>query len=114
MAVSTSQRSARAKAKLFSGFSEGSRVLILETLRGEPRTVTDICQVTGLGQTNVSNHLACLLGCRLVERESRGRFAFYRLAHPWVEGILSLAEEVTRSGASDTCCPICGSDISAP
>ena len=49
MAMSTSQRSARAKAKLFSGFSEGSRLLILETLREEPRTVTDICRATGLG-----------------------------------------------------------------
>ena len=65
--------------------------------------------MTGLGQTNVSNHLACL-GCRLVARESRGRFAFYRLAHPWVEG-LSLADDVTSSQSSDSCCPICGSEI---
>ena len=114
MSLSTAQRSARARAKLFSGFSEVSRLLILETLRDESRTVTDICRLTGLGQANVSNHLACLLGCRLVARESRGRFAFYRLAHPWVEGLLSLADEVTSSEPSDSCCPICGSDIGAP
>ena len=88
--------------------------MILETLREEPRTVTEICEMTGLGQTNVSNHLACLLGCRLVARESRGRFAYYRLAHAWVKGLLSLADDVTGSDSSDSCCPICGSDVGGP
>jgi DNA-binding transcriptional ArsR family regulator len=111
MSGTTAKRSARSKAQLFHGLSEPSRLLILETLREAPRTVTEICRITGLSQSNVSNHLACLLGCRLVERESRGRFAFYRLAHSWVEGLLSLADEVTSSEASDSCCPICGSDI---
>jgi len=76
--------------------------------------VTDICRITGLSQPNVSNHLACLLGCRLVLRESRGRFAFYRLAHPWIERLLSFADEVTSSGVDDSCCPVCGSEIVGP
>ena len=110
MSVATAKRAIRSKAQLFSGFSEPSRLLILETLRQAPRTVTEICRITGLSQPNTSNHLACLLGCRLVVREARGRHAFYRLAHSWVEGLLSLADEVTTSRASDSCCPICGSE----
>ncbi len=31
----------------------------------------------GLSQPNVSKHLACLRGCGQVEREQRGREAFY-------------------------------------
>jgi DNA-binding transcriptional ArsR family regulator len=111
MPVTTAKRSVLSKARLFNGFSQPSRLLILESLRDQPRTVTEICRTTGLSQPNVSNHLACLLGCRLVERESRGRFAYYRLAHAWVERLLALADEVTSSETSDSCCPICGSEI---
>jgi len=111
MSLTIAKRPARSKAQLFNGFSDPSRLSILEALREEPRTVTEICRITGLSQPNVSNHLACLLGCRLVVREARGRFAFYRLAHAWVEGLLSLADEVTTSETSDACCPICGSEI---
>jgi DNA-binding transcriptional ArsR family regulator len=39
--------------------------------------VRDVVKRTGLSQPNVSKHLACLRGCGLVEREQRGREAFY-------------------------------------
>ena len=101
----------RPKAKLFQGFAEPSRLLIVEALRDGPRTVTDICQVTGLTQPNASNHLACLHGCRLVARDQRGRFVFYSLADERIEALLSLAEELTSgAGSSGGCCPVCGSD----
>ena len=80
------------KAKLFRGFSDASRLAILEAVREEPRSVTEIVEISGLTQSNVSNHLACLLDCGLVEREQRGRFAFYRLADPRVGQLLSLAD----------------------
>jgi DNA-binding transcriptional ArsR family regulator len=100
-----------AKAKLFRGFAEPSRLLIVEALRGGERTVSEICDETGLTQPNASNHLACLLGCRLVDREQRGRYAYYRLADERVEGLMTLAEEIGRGlGASGTCCPVCGSE----
>lgn len=98
------------KAQLFRGFAEPSRLLIVEALRGGPRTVTEICEATGLSQPNASNHLACLLGCRLVKREQRGRYAHYRLSDERIEALLSLCEEIARGvGAGTECCPVCGS-----
>jgi ArsR family transcriptional regulator, cadmium/lead-responsive transcriptional repressor len=82
------------KAKLFRGFSDSSRLAIVEALRDGPRSVTEIVEVTGLTQSNASNHLACLLDCGLVEREQRGRFAYYGLADDRVDGLLSLADEI--------------------
>lgn len=87
-------RSLALKAKLFRGLSDPSRLAIVEALRTEPRSVTEIVEVTGLTQSNASNHLACLLDCGLVEREQRGRFAYYRLADERVDGLLSLADEI--------------------
>jgi ArsR family transcriptional regulator, cadmium/lead-responsive transcriptional repressor len=57
------------KAKLFRGFSDTSRLGILETLRQGPRMVSEIVEMTGLSQPNVSNHLGCLRECGLVKRE---------------------------------------------
>jgi ArsR family transcriptional regulator, cadmium/lead-responsive transcriptional repressor len=79
------------KAKLFRGFSDPSRLAILEALRAGPRTVTELVDSVGLSQSNTSNHLNCLLDCGLVDREQRGRFALYRLSDPRVELLLSTA-----------------------
>jgi len=102
--------SVEATAKVLRGFAEPSRLLIVEALRQGPKTVTDICAATALTQPNASNHLACLLGCRLVERQQLGRFVYYRLADERIEALLALGEEIAAGvGASATCCPVCGS-----
>ncbi len=82
------------RAKLFHGFSDPSRLSILEALRAGPRNVGDIVDETGLGQSNVSNHLACLLDCGLVTREQQGRFAYYALSDARVAELLGLADEL--------------------
>lgn len=80
------------KAKLYRGLADPSRLAILETLRGGARNVGELVAATGLGQSNVSNHLACLHDCGLVAREPRGRYVFYRLSDPRVGDLLGLAE----------------------
>lgn len=82
------------KAKLFRGFSDPSRLAVLEALRGGPLNVSEIVEATGLNQSNASNHLGCLLDCGLVSREQRGRFAFYSLSEERVERLLGLADEL--------------------
>jgi DNA-binding transcriptional ArsR family regulator len=82
------------KAKLFRGFADPSRLAILEALRSGPCTVGELVTRTGLSQSNVSNHLACLRDCGLVTRESVGRFARYRLSDRRIEELLHLAEVV--------------------
>ncbi|HEX2187325.1 MAG TPA: metalloregulator ArsR/SmtB family transcription factor [Longimicrobiaceae bacterium] len=98
------------RAKLFRGLADPSRLAILESLRAGPRSVGEVVEATGLGQSNVSNHLACLLGCGLVAREPRGRRAFYRLADERVDELLALADTLLAEvapGVGD--CPRCAS-----
>lgn len=82
------------KARFFKGFSDPTRLAILETLRAGSRTVGDIVATTGLGQSNVSNHLACLRGCGLVASEKRGRYVHYGLSDPRIAVILTLSEDL--------------------
>lgn len=93
------------KAKLFRGFSDPSRLAILESLRDGPRTVSELVDATGLSQSNASNHLSCLLDCGLVTRQPRGRFADYRLRDSRVHALLAGADDLLAhaAGSLDQC-----------
>jgi DNA-binding transcriptional ArsR family regulator len=80
------------KARFFRGFSDPSRLKILEALRAGELTVGAIVEQTGLSQSNVSNHLACLRDCGLVAAEQRGKYVAYALSDPRVDELLTLAE----------------------
>lgn len=94
MLAATVAESLALKAKLFRGLSDPSRLSILEALREDARSVSEITEITGLSQSNASNHLACLLDCGLVSREQRGRFAYYRLSDARVGRLLALGDEI--------------------
>ena len=80
------------KARFFRGFSDPTRLRILETLRNGELTVGAIVEQTGFSQSNVSNHLACLRDCGLVATEQRGKFIEYCLSDPRVGELLTLVE----------------------
>ena len=82
------------KAKLFRGFSDPSRLMILETLRLGPMTVSELVAATSLSQSNASNHLGCLRDCGLVGVEQQGKYACYHLSDPKVDRLLALADDL--------------------
>lgn len=94
MLLTANPTSIALQAKLFRGFADPSRLSILETLRHGEMTVSEIVAATGLSQSNISNHLACLRGCGLVTSEQEGRSVRYRLSDPRVEQLLALADEL--------------------
>ena len=94
MLVGTQSSALTFKAKLFRGFSDPSRLAILEALRNGPRSVTAVVDATGLSQPNVSSHLTCLFDCGLVTRTQRGRYVYYALSDERVGGLLRLADEL--------------------
>jgi DNA-binding transcriptional ArsR family regulator len=94
MIIRTNPQALALKSKLFRGFSDPSRLAILEALRDKPLVVTEIVAATGLSQSNASNHLACLHDCGLVSREQAGRYVRYRLSDARVADLLGLADEL--------------------
>ena len=81
-------------AKLLRGFADPSRLAILEAVRRGPRTVSQIVEATGLGQPNVSNHLACLRECALLCAHPEGLHVYYTLSDARVEALLAAVEEL--------------------
>lgn len=86
-----SKQTVEQKAKLFRGFADPSRLSILEALREGEKTVSELVAATGLSQSNVSNHLACLRDCGLVSTRPEGRFAVYSLSDAAVDDLLEQA-----------------------
>jgi ArsR family transcriptional regulator len=68
-------------AELFKALGDPTRVRIVNLLAtsAEPVCVCDITPVVALSQPTVSFHLKKLLGAGLVEREQRGKWAYYSI-----------------------------------
>ncbi len=94
MPTATIPQTIQLQSKLFRGFSDPSRLSILQALRAGGRTVGEVVQTTGLSQPNVSNHLGCLRDCGLVAAQHEGRFIRYELADERVARLLALGEEL--------------------
>jgi DNA-binding transcriptional ArsR family regulator len=101
----TTNQATDLKVKLFRGFSDSSRLSILNALRDKPLTVNEIVEATGLTQSNVSNHLACLRCCDLVVRQQQGRYVYYQLSDARIAKLLDLADELLADVAQgvDSC-----------
>lgn len=72
---------AAATAAVFRALADPARVMILSVLAtsGEPVCVCNLIGPLHLSQPTVSHHLKTLTSTGLLEREQRGRWAYYSL-----------------------------------
>ncbi len=71
-------------ADYFKVLSEVSRLQVLCCLKSGAKNVTEIMEMTGLGQANVSKHLKMLAQAGIVNREPRGVSVFYQITDPLI------------------------------
>jgi DNA-binding transcriptional ArsR family regulator len=88
----TNEEKASLRAKFYRGFADSNRLSILESLMDHPLTVTEIVKVTGLNQSNVSNHLICLKECSIVNYQKEGKYIRYSLRDDRIKDFLLLPE----------------------
>jgi ArsR family transcriptional regulator len=89
-----SDEQAEATADLFKALADPARVRVLNVLAtsGEPVCVCDLMAPLGLSQPTVSHHMKKLLDVGLVEREQRGRWAYFSLRCDAVETLAIVAD----------------------
>ncbi|WP_214879282.1 MULTISPECIES: metalloregulator ArsR/SmtB family transcription factor [unclassified Exiguobacterium] len=93
------------KARVIHGFSNKTRLQILETIRDGEKTVTQIVETVEGNQSNVSQHLACLRGCGLIIKRVQGKYVYYSLRNETVRELLQLFEKLTiEVGNEPACC----------
>ncbi|MDJ0843463.1 ArsR/SmtB family transcription factor [Crocosphaera sp.] len=71
-------------ADFFKVLSEMSRLQIICALKNGEKNVSQIIEITGLGQANVSKHLKVLTQAGIVTRSQEGVNVFYAIANPLV------------------------------
>jgi ArsR family transcriptional regulator len=77
-------------SRLFSLLGEPVRLKLLRTLMANDLTVSELVEITGCKQANVSKHLSLLLASGLVERAKEGTSARYSITDPFLKEICSL------------------------
>jgi DNA-binding transcriptional ArsR family regulator len=104
-----------AAACLFHGFSDRSRLAIVQHLLLGEHRVVDLIGHLGLAQSTVSKHLACLVDCGIARVRAQGRASMYSLTHPEATlELLSAAEKLLAlTGDAVTLCPTYGSSTDA-
>ncbi len=80
-APTLSDDEAEATAALFKALADPARVKILNLLatHGEPVCVCEFTPTLGLAQPTVSHHLKKLTDAGLLEREQRGKWAYFSI-----------------------------------
>lgn len=84
------------KAKFFRGFADPTRLAILELLGDGEIQATDIAVRLNQSQSNVSNHLSCLMDCGLVRSRKEGRNIHYSIRLDKVKEMLEDADEALK------------------
>jgi ArsR family transcriptional regulator, arsenate/arsenite/antimonite-responsive transcriptional repressor len=91
---------AEATAELFKALGDPARVRIVNCLAtaGEPVCICDLNGPLGLAQPTVSHHMKKLVDAGLVQREQRGKWAFFSLKRDAIETLAAVAD------LKGTCC----------
>ncbi|RKQ18315.1 ArsR family transcriptional regulator [Oceanobacillus bengalensis] len=92
------------KMKFLHGFSNKTRIQILESIKEDEKTVTQIVDDLNGNQSNISQHLTCLKGCGLIVGRQDGKYVYYRVRNQLVRDLLSMFDVVLEDVQNDIAC----------
>ena len=83
-------------ASVCKGLADPKRLLILDALRNAEKSVSEICELAELPQSNISQHLAVLREKGLVVTRREGQRVYYAVSSDRINKALDLLLEVMR------------------
>lgn len=92
------------KVKFLHGFSHKTRVEILEFIKNDEKTVSEIVEEIQGNQSNISQHLACLKGCGLIAGRQEGKYVYYGLRNQEIRDLLTMFDVVLEDVEKDVAC----------
>ncbi len=85
--------------KFFKGLGDSTRLRIVQALLERECNVSELIQLIGIPQSNISNHLACLKWCGYISSRKEGTSVYYRITDNRVRHIMGLARRVIADNA---------------
>ena len=100
-----SDQEAEATAELFKALADPARVRIVNLLAtsGEPVCVCNLTSPLRLSQPTVSHHVKRLLDAGLLEREKRGKWAYFSLKPAALDKLAAVADLKGDVARGDDC-----------
>ncbi|MGI8924243.1 MAG: ArsR/SmtB family transcription factor [Fimbriimonadales bacterium] len=95
-------------AELLTSLAHATRVRIVNLLRKEPLSVSQITAGLQISQANASQHLAVLLRSGALARASNGTTRLYSLRDPSVAKVLDIIEEFRQAHREDLAAELVG------
>ncbi|MGM7724300.1 ArsR/SmtB family transcription factor [Metabacillus sp. Hm71] len=92
------------KVKLIHGFSNKTRIQILESIKEKEKTVSQIVEEINGNQSNISQHLACLKGCGIIVGRNEGKYCYYRLRNQNIRDLLAMFDAVLEDVQNEIDC----------
>ncbi|MCM3169537.1 MULTISPECIES: ArsR/SmtB family transcription factor [Peribacillus] len=92
------------KVKLIHGFSNKTRIQILESIKDQEKTVSQIVEELNGNQSNISQHLACLKGCGIIVGRNEGKYCYYSLRNQQIKDLLTMFDVVLQDVQNDVSC----------
>lgn len=89
-------------AEMLKAMSHPRRLEIIQLLRQQQLTVSEIHLMLDLPQANVSQHLRILREAKIVQAEKNGKQVYYSLAHPNFIKACDLVREILIEANQDS------------
>jgi ArsR family transcriptional regulator len=86
----------RIHAELCKVLTDPKRLMILDALRHEERTVGELAEAIGVTLPNASQHLAVMRNAGLVEGRRVGTTVIYRLAEPTIVDACDIVQRIVE------------------
>ena len=87
----------------FETFSNKTRMRIIEALTQGPKSVTEICKITGEEQSKVSHNLKKLTECNFLDFKRQGKKRIYELNKDTITPILNLVHKHVHKYCKEVC-----------
>lgn len=87
--------------KFFKGLGDSTRLQIVEALLDRERNVSELIDLIGVPQSNVSNHLACLKWCGYITSRKEGTSVYYQITDDRVRKLVGFAREIIADHAKN-------------
>jgi len=81
-------------AEMCKVFSNPTRLEILNLLRNEGMSVTDLIRKTRLSQANISQHLSIMKSKGIVASDRKGKNIYYKLTNPKIIKAFDIIREI--------------------
>jgi len=100
-------RSPGQRIELLKVIAHPIRIKILEELTKGVKCVSDLTEFLEVSQPNISQHLALLRNCRIIDYYVDGRLKCYFLVDPIIPDLLELLKKNYRESLpGPECCPV--------